>query len=192
MRKLWRNRKLELITWFVFGVLVTTSIFILYRAYSDYNELINSANYIGNGYEHKIIMFVSSVVLILSLIIVYTQRDYFFLRVEDNTEALEQLLEDIKLSSDANKIKQFKEMLKKKDHTEIYPLISNMINELQESKKMADDANRTKSLFLSNMSHEIRTPLNGIVGFTKLLKSTKLDAEQMDFCKILFVRVQKI
>ncbi len=181
MRKLWQNRKLELITWFVFGVLVTTSMFILYRAYSDYNELINSANYIGNGYEHKIIMFVSSIVLILSLIIVYTQRDYFFLRVEDNTEALEQLLEDIKLSSDANKIKQFKEMLKKKDHTEIYPLISNMINELQESKKMADDANRTKSLFLSNMSHEIRTPLNGIVGFTKLLKSTKLDAEQMDF-----------
>ncbi len=181
MRKLWQNRKLELITWFVFGVLVTTSMFILYRAYSDYNELINSANYIGNGYEHKIIMFVSSIVLILSLIIVYTQRDYFFLRVEDNTEALEQLLEDIKLSSDANKIKQFKEMLKKKDHTEIYPLISNMINELQESKKMADDANRTKSLFLSNMSHEIRTPLNGIVGFTKLLKSTKLNAEQMDF-----------
>ncbi len=185
MRKLWRNRKLELITWFVFGLLVMTSMFILYRAYSDYNELINSANYIGNGYEHKIIMFVSSVVLILSLVIVYTQRDYFFMKVEDNTEALEQLLEDIKLSSDANKIKQFKEMLKKKDHTEIYPLISNMINELQESKKMADDANRTKSLFLSNMSHEIRTPLNGIVGFTKLLKSTKLDAEQMDFANTI-------
>jgi signal transduction histidine kinase/DNA-binding response OmpR family regulator len=155
--------------------------FILYRSYSDYNELINSANYIGNGYEHKIIMFVSSIVLILSLIIVYTQRDYFFMRIEDNNKALEQLLEDIKQSSDTNKIKQFKEMLKKRNHTEIYRLISNMINELQESKKMADDANRTKSLFLSNMSHEIRTPLNGIVGFTKLLKSTKLDSEQIDF-----------
>ncbi len=46
---------------------------------------------------------------------------------------------------------------------------------------MANEANRTKSLFLSNMSHEIRTPLNGIIGFTKLLKSTKLDAEQRDF-----------
>ena len=181
MQNLWQYRRLELITWFVFGLLVSTSMFILYRSYSDYNELINSANYIGNAYEHKIIMFVSSIVLILSLIIVYIKRDYFFLRIEDNKEALEQLLEDIKLSSDAHKIKQFKEMLKEKDHTEIYPLISNMINELQESKKLANDANRTKSLFLSNMSHEIRTPLNGIVGFTKLLKSTKLDAEQMDF-----------
>jgi signal transduction histidine kinase/DNA-binding response OmpR family regulator len=155
--------------------------FILYRAYSDYNELLNSANYIGNGYEHKVMMVVSSIVLILSLIIIYRERDYFFLKVEDNREALEQLLEDIKVSLDANKIRKFKELLNQNKHTEIYPLISSMINELHESKKMADDANRTKSLFLSNMSNEIRTPLNGIIGFTKLLKSTKLDDEQLDF-----------
>jgi len=72
-------------------------------------------------------------------------------------------------------------MLKRRDQTEIFQLIANMILELQQSKKMANEANRTKSLFLSNMSHEIRTPLNGIIGFTKLLKSTKLDAEQRDF-----------
>jgi CheY-like chemotaxis protein/nitrogen-specific signal transduction histidine kinase len=72
-------------------------------------------------------------------------------------------------------------MLKRRDHSEIFQLIANMIIELQQSKKMANEANRTKSLFLSNMSHEIRTPLNGIIGFTKLLKSTKLDAEQRDF-----------
>ncbi len=181
MRNLWKYRKLELITWVVFGLLVSTSMFILYKSYSDYNELMNSTNYIGNGYEYKIMMAVSSIILILSLSIVYIQRDYFFIKSEDNTEALEKLLEDIKLSSDTNKIKQFKSILKKKNHIEIYQLIANMINELQESRKLADDANRTKSLFLSNMSHEIRTPLNGIVGFTKLLKSTKLDIEQRDF-----------
>ena len=181
MRKIWEYRKLELVIWVVFGILVTTSILILYKSYNDYNEMLQSATQVGNIYEYKIIMFVSSIVLLLSLFILYQNRDYFFLKNIDNTEALEQLLEDIKLSSDPKKINQFKNMLKKKNHNEIYPLISNMINELQESKKLADEANQTKTLFLSNMSHEIRTPLNSIVGFTKLLKSTKLDLEQVDF-----------
>jgi len=181
MKKIWEYRRLELITWIVFAILVTTSILILYKSYSDYNEMLQSATAVGNIYEHKIIMFVSSVVLLFSLLILYQNRDYFFLKNSDNTEALEQLLEDIKLSSDPKKINQFKNMLKKKNHNQIYPLISNMINELQESKKLADEANQTKTLFLSNMSHEIRTPLNSIVGFTKLLKSTKLDLEQRDF-----------
>ncbi len=32
--------------------------------------------------------------------------------------------------------------------------------------------------FFANLSHEIRTPVNGIVGFTQLLKETKLSGEQ--------------
>ena len=35
-----------------------------------------------------------------------------------------------------------------------------------------------KSAFLANMSHEIRTPMNGILGFTQLLKKTKLTEER--------------
>jgi len=183
MKKIWNYQRLELIVWIVFTILVSSSLIILYKSYSNYNELLQSAiqiGNIGNIYEYKIIMFVSSIILLLSLVIMYQKRDYFFMK-SDNSEALEQLLEDIKFSSDSKKIEQFKAMLKKKNHTQIYPLISNMINELQESKKRADEANRIKTLFLSNMSHEIRTPLNSIVGFTKLLKSTKLDAEQLDF-----------
>jgi signal transduction histidine kinase len=181
MKKIWDYRRLELIVWFVFAVLVTTSTLILYSSYSDYNTIVSSATIVGSTFEYKVIMFVASTVLLVSLLLLYIKRDYFFLQTTDNIEALEQLLEDIKHSSDKNKIREFKSMLKKRDHIEIYSLISKMINELQESKRMADEANRTKSLFLSNMSHEIRTPLNGIVGFTKLLKSTKLDHEQYDF-----------
>jgi len=181
MKDFWQYRKLELTTWAVFGILVITSIVIFYSSYVDYTNILNNSKDLKNLNEYKIIMAVSSIILILSLAIVYTKRDYFFLQNEDNTKALYQLLEDIKYSSDPNKIKQFKEMLKRRNHTEIFQLIANMIIELQQSKKMANEANRTKSLFLSNMSHEIRTPLNGIIGFTKLLKSTKLDAEQRDF-----------
>lgn len=36
----------------------------------------------------------------------------------------------------------------------------------------AQNANRSKSLFLTNMSHELRTPLNAILGFANLLKKS--------------------
>ncbi len=181
MKDFWQYRKLELIAWALFSILVVTSIFIFYNSYIEYTDILNGSGNLNSINEYKIIMAVSSIILILSLAIVYTKRDYFFLKSEDNSKALYQLLEDIKHTSDTNRIKQLKETLRTKNNSEIFHLIANMIIELQQSKRMASEANRTKSLFLSNMSHEIRTPLNGIIGFTKLLKSTKLDAEQRDF-----------
>ena len=47
--------------------------------------------------------------------------------------------------------------------------------------KAAEDANRTKSEFLSNMSHEIRTPMNAILGFSELLDSQIDDPRQRKY-----------
>ncbi len=40
---------------------------------------------------------------------------------------------------------------------------------IEEARRVAEQANRTKSDFLANMSHELRTPLNAIIGYSEML-----------------------
>jgi signal transduction histidine kinase len=51
----------------------------------------------------------------------------------------------------------------------------------EEARKLADAANRTKSIFLANMSHELRTPLNAIIGYSEMLQEECADLGQKDF-----------
>jgi signal transduction histidine kinase len=48
--------------------------------------------------------------------------------------------------------------------------IAERTQELQEEKRHAELASRSKSIFLANMSHELRTPLNGVIGYAEMIK----------------------
>ncbi|MCR5055239.1 MAG: response regulator [Lachnospiraceae bacterium] len=51
------------------------------------------------------------------------------------------------------------------DNTQYY----NYLNELEEQKQIAEEANKAKSIFLANMSHEIRTPINSVLGMNEMI-----------------------
>jgi signal transduction histidine kinase/ABC-type amino acid transport substrate-binding protein/ActR/RegA family two-component response regulator len=52
---------------------------------------------------------------------------------------------------------------------------------LAEAKLQADQANESKSIFLSSMSHDLRTPLNGIIGYTALALQEPALAKKQEF-----------
>ncbi len=54
--------------------------------------------------------------------------------------------------------------------------------ELEEAKQMAEEANRSKSEFLSNMSHDIRTPMNAIVGMTSIALANIDQKDRVESC----------
>lgn len=54
------------------------------------------------------------------------------------------------------------------------------MKELENSKILAESANRAKSEFLAKMSHEIRTPISGIIGMAELLESASLTSQEKE------------
>ncbi len=47
--------------------------------------------------------------------------------------------------------------------------LSRAIEEAEQARAAADEANRPKSTFLANMSHELRTPMNAMIGHCEML-----------------------
>src|SRR5262249_34832436 len=39
------------------------------------------------------------------------------------------------------------------------------------AKRQAEEASRSKTVFLANISHELRTPLNAIIGFSEVIRN---------------------
>ncbi len=59
------------------------------------------------------------------------------------------------------------------------------IEELVQSRRKAEEANKLKSEFLANMSHEIRTPMNGMLGMAQALRMTDLTEKQENMINVI-------
>ncbi len=125
-----------------------------------------------NKIKNKALIYVGYIAFILLTIFMLF---YNIIKSNKNSKILEDTFEDIGLELDDNKRKELQICVANRDIHGTYKLMAETIKE----------ANHAKDLFLANMSHEIRTPLNGIVGFTELLKSTKLDNNQKDFMEVI-------
>lgn len=62
-------------------------------------------------------------------------------------------------------------------------LVDERTAELSRARQAAEEANHSKSEFLSRMSHELRTPLNAVLGFGQLLEMEDLEPDQQDSVK---------
>lgn len=67
------------------------------------------------------------------------------------------------------------------DYQEIKIRVLNLV----ENKRRAEASEQAKINFLSTVSHELRTPMNGVLGFTQLLKMTRLSDEQTEYIELL-------
>ena len=128
----------------------------------DYDTLLLfliPAEYVASG-SVDMVGAVIRTLLILSVILLFmlTLAVVSILRQQSSARLFRQEQENLRRQEEMNeKLEQSNALLARSKET------------AEQAFKIAEEANRAKSSFLSNMSHDIRTPMNAVVGFAALL-----------------------
>jgi len=89
----------------------------------------------------------------------------------DHAEIVARVRTHLSLRALRQDLRQHMEMMERTnaDLTRLTLDLQGKESELIHARDQAQEATRTKSVFLAHMSHEIRTPMNAILGFSQLL-----------------------
>ncbi|MGB3724155.1 MAG: aerobic respiration two-component sensor histidine kinase ArcB [Glaciecola sp.] len=60
------------------------------------------------------------------------------------------------------------------------------MTERKQSQLAIEQASKDKTKFIATISHELRTPLNGIVGLSRMMRDTHLNAEQYEWISTIY------
>jgi PAS domain S-box-containing protein len=113
------------------------------------------------------------VYMTISLIKDRDGRPIGLLRVARDITAQDSAFEDIRAmvtQLEQRVLERTAEVFEQKDRLEhVNKQLGELIDELKEAKKKAEEASSVKSNFLTHVSHELRTPLNSVIGFANIL-----------------------
>ena len=131
----------------------------------------------------KTILLTSGIIFALSFVLAHILARTIVHPIEELIEA-----SSIIASGEYESSESVHETLRRKLHVndqgeagKLSQALDRMFHTLQERIKIAENATRAKSAFLSNMSHEMRTPMNAIIGMTAIARSTS-DTEKKAYC----------
>jgi signal transduction histidine kinase len=113
------------------------------------------------------------VYMTISLIKDRDGRPIGLLRVARDITAQDTAFEDIRAmvtQLEQRVLERTAEVFEQKDRLEhVNKQLGELIDELKEAKKKAEEASSVKSNFLTHVSHELRTPLNSVICFANIL-----------------------
>jgi len=118
-----------------------------------------------------------SFTVLFEMLVMILISTYFVKSFYDDKKLTEQQRDEIQEKNEEISITQQKLLIHKENLEE---LVQKRTIELENEKIKAETSDKLKTAFLSNMSHEIRTPMNAIIGFSKLLKTNKIDKQKKE------------